>query len=473
MSIRKITYVGILFCLCLFAEVAQGQESATDSQRLTLSEVIELTMTNYELVAIGGENVVQGREDIWKILSGIMPNVSVNGRYTNYLDEKVKNTGFIYRPENSLNESTRVDVVLSQPLYSGGRASNAYSQAKKSLEVRQNLFEITKEEIIIAVAASFYDVLKAEGDLQIKQSAYKRAAEYKKAAKLKLKLGSGTKADLLSAEAEEAGAKAELIRAESTLADSYILLSRFIGREYANGGMDLIEPIPSNYELGPIDDYIEKAFANRREIANAEKQKEIASHGVGFVKGHFLPLISAEAQYSYSEQESDTTYLNSERTSASIVMSYPIFEGGLRKAEYDEALSKLRQAELNMSLVRKDIEVEVRRAYNNAVYLRNLIESFSKQKDFAGENYQVVFRQYKVGLAGSVDVTNADSLFAKSEGDYLSVKLDYEVALLNLKKASGQNLLVNEDIEPVMENVVMPMDTDNNSDTNIPKEDDF
>lgn len=398
---------------------------------ITIDKAWSLALENYEIVSIGREDVTQGQEDIWKVLSQVMPLITVDGRYTTFSEQKDSASGFLIQPE----DSSRVDVKLRQPLYSGGRATSAYRQAKESLEIKKNLFELTKEEVVILTSASFYNVLKAKGDVAIKNGAHKRTLEHKKAARLRLKVGTGTKADLLSAEAEEAGASAELIRAESELIDSYIVLERLIGGNYSLDTVRLVEPKSSDKVLDNVDFYIKKALKDRRELKNSMANKKIAEHGVTFVKGTFLPTLSVEGQYSYREQTPETTFFQNEQASASLVLNYPIFEGGLRKAELDESVSMLRQAELRLALTRKDIEVEVRRAYNDVVYLSNLIKSFSKQRDFAQENYEIIFKQYKLGLVGSVEVTTADSLFVKSERDYLAVKFDYEVALLTLKKS--------------------------------------
>lgn len=423
----KFINVTILFSLFSITLSSDAQEV------LTIDRAYALALENYEVVAIGREDIVQGKEDVWKVLSQVMPLITVDGRYTTYTEQKNSTSGFLVQPE----DSSRVDVRLVQPLYSGGRASNAYKQVKKTLEIKKNNFELTKEDVLIATASAFYNVLKAKGNIEIKDAAYKRALKYKKAARLRLKVGIGTKADLLSSEAEEAGANAELIRADSELVDARIVLGRFIGSVILEGGLNVIEPETSKHVLDKVEKYVDDALMNRKDLENSITGKEITEHGISFVKGSFLPTLSLEGQYSYREQTPETTFFQNEQSSASLVLNYPIFEGGLRKAELDEARSRRRQAELQLTLLRKDIEVEVRRAYNNVVYLNNLIKSFSKQKDFAEENYHIVFKQYKLGLVGSVDVTTADSLLVKSGRDYIAVKFDYEVALLKLKKSSG------------------------------------
>lgn len=432
-----------IFTLIFLLLVTATSFAKESSSVLTLEDASSLALKNYELISIGRETVVQGKEDVWKVISQIMPVVTVDGRYTTYSEQKESSSGFLIQPE----DSSRIDVKLKQPLYSGGRATSAYNQAKQSLEIKKNLFELTKEEVIILTASSFYNVLKSKGDVAIKGGAHKRALEHRKAARLRLKVGSGTKADLLSAEAEEAGANAEVIRADGALVDSYIVLERLIGEEYSLVDTLFVEPVATKVDLNDIDTYLKQALINRKELKNSIANKEIAELGVRFVKGSFLPTLSLEGQYSYREQTPETTFFQNEQASASVVFNYPVFEGGLRKAELDESVSLLRQAELRLALTRKDIEVEVRRNYNNVVYLNNLIKSFSKQRDFAEENYQIIFKQYRLGLVGSVEVTTADSLFVKSERDFLAVKFDYEMAKLHLNKSIGSLSLNDRDVD--------------------------
>ena len=125
--------------------------------------------------------------------------------------------------------------------------------------------------------------------------------------------------------------------------------------------------------------------------------------------GSFLPSLTLVGLYINREQEPSTTFLLNDSVAGSLVLSYPLFEGGLRRAELREAKSMRRGSELRRMSLRKDIELEVRAALHAVESLNAVTESFARQVAFSEENYEMVFKQFKYGLATNVDVIDADT----------------------------------------------------------------
>ena len=115
----------------------------------------------------------------------------------------------------------------------------------------------------------------------------------------------------------------------------------------------------------------------------------------------------------------------------------PIFEGGLKFAQVGEAKSKLREAELaRLSLVR-DIEIQVREAYNNVQALSLVIDSFTSQLSFASENYDMVFKQFTYGILDNMDVIDADATLVEAELGLMNANYDHQLGILELKRSAG------------------------------------
>lgn len=60
-----------------------------------------------------------------------------------------------------------------------------------------------------------------------------------------------------------------------------------------------------------------------------------------------------------------------------------------------------------------------------------------KQAELAAENYDIVFKQFQVGVATSLDVTDALTSLTSARSDLVNERYNYQIALLNLQKAAG------------------------------------
>lgn len=417
-----LVLLAVSFC---FSDTALAEEP----RRVTLEEAWALAIGSNESVSIAAEGVRQSDFSITKATSKILPTVTAEGSYTRYSEQKSSGS-FVIQPDTA----SRVELKVSQPLYSGGREFATRRQARYGYESSREGFELAKEGTVLSTAQAYYSVLKALRDVEIKKSALKRAEERLKVASARFAVGEVTKSAVLRAEAESAGAEAELIKSEDNLRDSNDNLKRLIGVE---GEIEVVEPAKRSYTQAKLDEYLAKAVEGRRDLKQAVLSERSASEGVKYAKGSFYPSLKLEGSYALREQDPETTFFQADSASATVTLTFPLFEGFLRKAELDEASSKLRAAELERLSLRRDLEVEVRDAYNNLEYYRALIKSLEKQLSFAEEDYTMVFEQFKYGLATTVDVIDADTNLISAQSSLTNARYDSELAVLNLKYATG------------------------------------
>jgi len=432
--LMKVAVLAALLFVPVFAEAAPG---------VTLKEALRLALESNEAVKIAGEGVLQARAGEGKALSNFMPEVTVQGSYTRYSDKK--NSGsFLIQPESA----SRVDVTVEMPLFEGGKNLAERRQALLSTTGSRVGLNAARELVVLQTSQAYYGLLKAASGVAIEEAALKRAVERRKVAEAQLRVGAVTKAALLRAEAEVAGAEAATTRARAARRDAMNLLKRYIGQVEGDITVQTPETLPAVTE-GP-DELVDRAYASRRDYRRAVIDEDVSREGVSYSKGNFLPSLSLQGNYNWRDQSPTTTFLLENSASAAVVLTYPIFEGGLRKAELSEARSVLREREFARASLKRDIEVQVREAYNNMDSLGALIESYKRQADFAEEDYRMVFEQFKHSLATTVDVIDADATLIDAQRSLLSARFDYELSKMELRYAVGTlldyvNMTVNEE----------------------------
>lgn len=424
--LTKAVIVLSLISLSLFAR--EGFSLAGE-KTLTLEEAYRMAISNHETVKTAAEGVAQAESNVDKATSRLLPSITAGGSYTRYTEKKLSGALAI-QPD----DSSSLDLKISQPLYSGGREWSARRQAKMGMEISRLGLESAKENIILSTANAYFGVLKARKDVEIKDAALKRAIERGKLASASFKAGTVTRTAVLRAEAESSGAEAALTRAVSRLLDVKNNLRRLVG---GVEDISVEEPLGHVFNEARVEDLVKMALENRRAYKQSALDEKVAGEGISYAKGNFLPSLSLKGEYSHRDQDPQTAFFVENSTSASVVLTYPIFEGGLRKAELSEARSRLRESELRRLSLKGDIEVEVMEAYNNLVAVRAVIDSYEKQRSFAEEDYKMVFEQYRWGLATTLDVIDADTTFISAQRSLMNARYDFELASLQLKYSTG------------------------------------
>lgn len=403
--------------------------SVAAERPISLQDAYKLALANYENVKIAGEGILQAESGVDKALATFLPKLSAEAGYTKYSEKKLSGA-LVTQPD----DGSRFDLKLTQPIFSGGTEWSARKIAKIRRDKSSAALGYVRQSVIYQTARVYYNALKSQKDVEIKRAALKRAEERLKVASARLRVGEVTKSAVLRAEAESARAGAELIKAESTLKDAMNLLQRILG---VNEDVALAEPKVQGGSGSYVDDYLKTALDKRLDYKQAAFDQNMASEGITYAKGNFLPSLRFEGAYAWRDQNPTTTFLVRDSLSASVIFSYPLFEGGLRKAELSEARSKMTEAELRKVALRKDIEIEVREAFNNLESTRSLTESYKKQLSFAEEDYKMVFEQFKHGLSTTVDVIDSDASLISAQRSLMNAAYDYELAILKLSYTAG------------------------------------
>ena len=115
----------------------------------------------------------------------------------------------------------------------------------------------------------------------------------------------------------------------------------------------------------------------------------------------------------------------------------PLFDGGNREIDLLEATENLTQAHLQYDQLKKDISVEVRRAFLTVQTLETTLETLRKEVSLAQENYSIISKQYRVGLATILDVNTSLLSLNESRTEFTNQSYAHQVALLALQRAIG------------------------------------
>ena len=400
----------------------------------TLEELYRIGMQKSEKVKISGENVEIADSGKYKALSALLPKATAFGAYTNYSEDKRGPSGALIQPDTQGIWGLRIDETLSL----SGREFKSYSLAKDNVEKNRFDFRSFQEDYLLTLSLAYFEFLKARKGLEIADSNVERLTKYRDAAKIRLKAGEITKTTVLRAEGELSGALSDQIKARNFYESWRVNLARIVGieRDFQ------IREIPvAEHETPPLDVLKEKALKNRPDVKSIETQVQISEKQVDVTRGAYWPSLSVAGVYTGTEQSPETSSYNKESTYGAVTLNFPIFEGGLRRAEVRESESKYRQAEFQYRDFVKSVNVEVENTYLDLIAQKGIYKSAQDQLAYAEDNIRAVAKQFEFGLASSLDVIDANNLLISAQKLMADATYNYQFFILRLQRVTGFPLM--------------------------------
>ncbi len=425
----KISKVVLFALLVLYGLSAQARSA---DKIYTLQDAYQSALGTNESVKIAEESLFQSEYRIDQAWTYIYPRLNGRSSYTRYNESLPPEGGpFIFQPLTQLQAA----LVLTQPLYTGGRTLAALRTAKTLREASSAGLTSAKQDILLGAAQAYYGVIKAQKLVEMSRNSLERMERHKKVTEREASTRR-TKANvsaLLRATTLVSQAQINLVRAEDGLK---------IAREQLN----LVTKLPVDATLGepasldqpkePLQQMQATALSSRPDYAGAQLSKKVAEENVTIVKGSHYPQLSAEAGLQYQESSPKTAFDGTIYYGA-LRLQVPIFEGGLMKAETAEARSKVRQSELATALLQRSIETEVHEAYINLQTVSSVLETAKLQMGYAKDNFDAVEGLYSEGLLSSLSLIDAEQALLQAEQGLVNATYDQQLAILRLRKSIG------------------------------------
>jgi outer membrane protein len=424
MKLRTLSLV-----LLLALAVSPASDAAMS---ITLQDAYDAALTSYETVKIFQENTVQADSKVDQAWTYLYPKVIGQGSYLRYNETLPPNGGaLIFQPLGQLQAA----VVLTQPLYTGGRALAALRAAKTMQKSSRDDLSSTKQSLLLSVSEAYYAVLRSQRTVEVSRGALERMERHKKITEREAatRRSKANVSALLRANTLVDQARIFLVTAESNLkvARQRLSLLTQLPEDAA-----VIDPPAVQAPPESVQTLQEQALKDRDDYVSSQLGQKVAKENVTITAGAHYPQIYAEGGLQYMDSN-PATLMDSTTYYGGIVLQVPIFEGGLMKAEVAEARSKQRQTELSTELLKRTIRNEVAEAYLNFQTLSTVLETSKTQFEYARKNFDTVESLFSEGLLPSLSVIDAQQALFLAERELVAASIEQQLAILRLQRSIG------------------------------------
>jgi outer membrane protein TolC len=319
------------------------------------------------------------------------------------------------------------DVLLAS-----STAHDVRKQAKQQT-VRNDI------NVIVNVSKAYYSVLLTQNQIDLVTQDIARLELSLKDTYAQYKSGVVDKTDYMQATIALNNGKAEKKQDEELLKTSYANLKEQMGYP-PNSSLQLNYDMSQMEKNIAIDTSQALNYQNRIEYQLLQTDKKLQKANLDYYIWSFLPSLTAIGEYNLNFQNDQLSKLYNQDYPNSYIglqLSFPIFQGGKRIQQIDQAELQLKLYDYDLSALKSSVNTEYTQALSN--YKSNL-NNYQTQKDnleLANNVYKIIELQYKSGIKTYLNVITAETNLRSTQVNYLNALYQVLISKIDLEKALG------------------------------------
>jgi outer membrane protein len=436
---QKGKIIFIIFILLALIQMSFSQEKLT----LTLEKSVELALAQNPHHLATEERVDGAYSKLREAASGFLPSLDAQGLHT--LTEKVFELEFPSFIPGEPPQKVRVDFTrdyqfsmsLTLPLFTGGRLTSGFKQAKYSLESSREAVRQSEQTTVFSTKGAFFGYLLAKQFVSVAEDAVRVAEKSLQNVKEMYEVGMASKMDLLRSEVRLTNMQPVLIEAKNSLRIAELNLKTLLG-------LELSQPIEIEGELKykPYEPHLEEcitdALVHRPEVKQMDFQQKMAEETLKIARAGYFPTLAVSGAYNFwADRLNFQKNTWSSFYSVNLVVNIPLFHGFQTSAQIGQAKAMIREIELNQKALRDAVEFEVRQAVLKLEEAKESLISQEKNIEQAKESLRITQLNFAEGMATTLDVISAEAASSQAQVNYSQALFNYVMAKADLDRAMG------------------------------------
>ena len=405
------------------------------SQQLTLEECCDIAAANNKQGKLADFSMQKAQLQLKNMNSNFLPKLSATGGYL-YAD---KNFGAELMPsvaaELNLNNTYTGGVQIEQPLFLGGKLFAVRKMAQTGLSIAGLNKEKTESDIRFETEKAYWNVVKAKELQKVSQQFLQTVDELYRTVENYYNTGMASQNELLKVKVKINEAKLSLKRSENSVRLAKMSLCHLMGMPISKD----IDVINNLSDIKAVDTNIH-SVENRLEYKILSENIQLKNQEIKAVRSDFLPRVGLVAGYNYMNgvKLNGTKLISDDVFAVMVSVKVPLFHWG-------EGMRKVKSAQIEkqMAIVQRDeftekMQLEVSQALNMLDESELEIKLTESAFNEASESLRESRKNYETGMETLVNYMDTQSIWQKSWAEFVSAKINYQIAKVTYLKALGQ-----------------------------------
>jgi outer membrane protein TolC len=437
---RKLIIILIISFTIPWAKV-KAQESGNEMV-LTLEQALDYAIQHNRMVISARLDVNASKMALWETISMGLPQVSSSAGLTDNIKQMV-----FLMPDFFGGTDTKIPITMGSQYNAsvGLQASmllfnapylvgiETTKLAKKLAETNVSSTELDVRE---AVTSVYYLILVSEESLRILDGNLENLRETLKSTRTMFNVGMAESTDVDQMVSNVNMVENSRSMMERTVEMNYNMLRFQLGVE-SGTRIRLTGTIEDLMQAVNIEELLAQEFnyTNNLSYKLIEGQEQLSELGLKSQKAQVLPSLAGVIQTTKTgmgDKMPEIEWYNS--SLIALQLSVPIIASGQRYARIKKAQINLEKARNTKDMVSDQLRIQEKQLRYNLVNANLQYRSQKDNVEVSRRVYESMENKFRQGMASSLELTQANSLFLQAENNYISALMNLLQTKLALDK---------------------------------------
>ena len=404
-----------------------GTVDAAEIVNINLDETIQRAFENNRTIK---ESVAERQGAFWSLSEA---RRQTNPRVT-WSWSGARVGGMAYDASNT-NRAFSNTGSISMPIYQGGQLREGRKSARYALSSADLSLEDTMQTVRLQSTVYYFDVLRYRNLIEVSEEDVLTLQEHLRNVMAQYRVGTVAKVDVLESQVELAEAMQELINTQNNYDVAVATLSNYIGLPADTIIRPQDQLTYNKYDL-KLQDCTAYALENRADVAVADYAIKRAESAKKSAKSGWYPSVNAGIS-----KELDTENMFGHKTndqwSVGLSASWNIFDGGITRAQVNQAEADLIRAQEVAAQTREQVQLDVQSAFLDLHAAERNIATTQAAVVLGEENLKIAQVRYAAGVGTNLEVMDASEKLLDARSSYFNSLYSYNVAKARLDRYMG------------------------------------
>ena len=400
--------------------------------RLSLREAMEAAVDQNPTVRLFNERIIQAQDMANTQLGELLPNLS--GQFSTARRRFFTGSFGANATVVGPRDFYEARAFLTQNVFSLSLIQK-WRAAKAGVDVAGLDAEVTKRDTMATTGLIYLETLRARAAVDARKADVALNSELLRLATERKMAGMATSLDVTRAKVQLENVRQQLLVAENERDRSKLNLIRTIGLSF-----DVRLVLTDDMKLQKIanqsvGEAMQVAKENRTELKAQKNRERLASLTLSSVTNERVPSIRATGDVGMIGNQIPNALTTD---NVQVLMTVPIFDGGMREGRISQSRSLLRQEEIRTKDIQYQVALEVREALLTLASAQQQVAVAEEGLKLSLTELELSRERFTVGVATNIEVTDAQTRVAQARDNLIEGLFNFNAARINLARAQGQ-----------------------------------
>lgn len=441
---KLTTKVGsILLMFCILTACTLPTTHAQDSIHVDLKKTIEIALVGNSSIRIADRTIESKKYYKKEQIAALFPDVSLAASYNRTLKKQkmaMEMGGNLMEIEVGMYNNYSASASLSLPLIMPALWNNV-KLSQQDVELAIESARSSRIATINEVKKAYYTLLLAKESYRVLKLNYDNAVYNSKTVTDKYNQGMASEFDKVRADVTMKTQEPNLSSAKRAIDLATMMLKVIIGVDINepmvfDGSLADYENEVINYQSNNIENI---SLSNNSDIKQLELNQEKLETSMKLIKSASCPNLVLSGSYQYMSMSNNFDFANYHWFPYSVVglsLRVPITSWAGTSFQIKEMKLTMANLQDQKDLVENNLRVSVK---NSVANINNAVDELASNKETmqqAEKAYDIVKKQYEVGMATWLDLNSAELtmtqarlLYSQSIFNYLTARSELDAVM--------------------------------------------